>query len=218
MSSIKFESFPPTVLLLISTHCTHCESVLQILTRMIKQGEIAQLKVVNLEQLPHIAEEMGVRSVPWIQLGDFIFEGVQTQQAITNWIKNIGTEQGERHYLDMMLTDGHVNEVISYIRKRPQALAVVASFMTDADAKINLKLGVGVVFEEFATDSVMDLAVPVLLEFLNNNDPRVRGDACHYLSLAGRREYIPVIQKCLEDENKDVREIARDGLESLGNL
>jgi len=206
---------PPAVMLLLSTHCAHCQVALQTLTAMVKQGDIAQLKVINLEQSPGMAEKMGVRSVPWIQLGDFIFEGAQSPQIIKDWIKKAGTGQGEQQYLQQSLTDGNINEVIHYIRKNPRAIEWLTGLMIDEDAKINLKLGIGVVLEEFATDAVIDYALPVLRQFLSHSDARVRADACHYLSLTGRDEYIPEIKKCLQDENAEVREIAQESLAAM---
>jgi len=190
---------PPAVMLLLSTHCAHCQVALQTLTAMVKQGDIAQLKVINLEQSPGVAEKMGVRSVPWMQLGDFVFEGEQTPQTIKDWIKKAGTEHGEQQYrqqyLQQSLTDGNISGVIHYIREQPSAIKVVTGFMADENAKINLKLGIGVVLEEFATDPIIDDALPVLQQFLSHNDARVRADACHYLSLTGRDEYITEIEK-----------------------
>ncbi len=204
-----------TVLLLISTHCAHCAAALQIFTGMVKQGQIAKLEIINLEQLPDMAKQMGVRSVPWMQIGDFVFEGVMSQQEILSWVSRVADPQGEHDYLQELLLSGKVNDVVGYIRKRPQALKVISSFLDDADAKINLKLGVGVVFETFASEALMDDVIPDLIRYLEHNDPRVRADACHYLALSGRRTLIPVIRKCLQDEDKDVREIAADGLQQF---
>ena len=43
----------------------------------------------------------------------------------------------------------------------------------------------------------------------------MRGDACHYLSLTGRQELVPEIEKLLQDDSEEVREIARESLEEL---
>jgi len=215
MSEEKHLVPAPAVLLLISTHCPHCAAALQVLISLVKQGDIAELKVVNLEQAPEAGEKMAVRSVPWIQINDFIFTGTQTPQAIKNWISQVGSEQGEQNYLEAMLADGNVDEVMRYIRSKPHAIRAVAALMADADAKINLKLGIGVVFEEFATDSLMDEVVPQLVSYLTDPDARVRGDACYYLSLTGKPSLAGELEKCLQDENADVREIAQDGLDAL---
>ena len=50
---------------------------------------------------------------------------------------------------------------------------------------------------------------------LSNKDARIRGDACHYLSLTKDVSYVPAIKKLLSDENEEVREIAQDSLDEL---
>lgn len=215
MTSPEKDISTVTVLLLISTHCAHCSAALQALTAMVKQGDITRLEIVNLEQDPDLGEKMGVRSVPWMRIGEFVFEGAQTPGEIKHWVRQAGSKSGEKKYLEELLISGGVNEVIQYIRNNPDAIKVVASLMADADAKINLKLGIGVVFEEFATDPVVEHALPLLKHYLKDDDARIRGDACHYLSLTGDKTYIPLLEACLEDDSEDVREIAQDGLDVL---
>ncbi|HHO58685.1 MAG TPA: HEAT repeat domain-containing protein [Thiotrichales bacterium] len=205
----------PAVLLLISTHCAHCAAALQIVTAMVKQGEIAELNIVNLEQKPEVAEAMGVRAVPWMRIGELVFEGQMTQQAIRDWIDRAGAQDAESGYLSERLVEGDVNQAIAYIRKHPESITLLVELMKDADARINLKLGIGVVFEEFATDPVMDAAVPELLALLKHEDARVRADACHYLSLTGRAELVEKLEPCLSDDDATVREIGRESIAAL---
>jgi len=205
----------PEVLLLTSSHCVHCTAVMQVVTAMVKQGDIAALKIINLEKRPELAQQLGVRSVPWLKIGEFVFEGELSAIEIKHWIDEAGAQQGEKVYLSGMLIEGKVDKVIDYIKQTPDALQTVAEFMLDADAKINLKLGVGVIFEEFAMDSLIDGVIEQLLEYINHEDARVRGDACHYLSLTGRKAFIPVFENCLLDNDADVRAIAQESLDDL---
>ena len=48
----------PGALLLIAPQCPHCPSVLESLTRLIKEGKIGRLEVVNLAEHPEMAEEL----------------------------------------------------------------------------------------------------------------------------------------------------------------
>lgn len=205
----------PEVLLLISTHCAHCVAVMQVLTAMLKQGELSALKIINIEQAPGIAQQMAVRSVPWMQLGEFVFEGELTKKEIQEWIIASGSPQGEKDYLIETLSAGKVDQAIGYIKRSPAAITTVAQLMLDVDAKINLKLGIGVIFEEFATDPLIEYVLPQLQTYTEHDDARVRGDACHYLSLTSREEFIPVFEQCLLDDDEDVREIAQESLEAL---
>lgn len=182
---------------------------------MVKQGEIARLDIINLEQVPEAAQQYAVRSVPRIQIGDFIFEGQQSPQAIREWIARAGSDQGERDYLETQLGSGNVQEALSYLRAHPQAMNHIVSLMDDADAKINLKLGIGVVFEEFAKTPLVEPVIDMLKARLKHADARVRADACYYLSLTEDASLRPSFEQCLQDGNADVREIAAEALESL---
>ncbi|NNJ95953.1 MAG: HEAT repeat domain-containing protein, partial [Gammaproteobacteria bacterium] len=57
--------------------------------------------------------------------------------------------------------------------------------------------------------------VPGLGELTRHPDPRVRSDACHYLSLthdASVREYI---EPLIDDDHAEVREVAEESLAEL---
>jgi len=60
--------------------------------------------------------------------------------------------------------------------------------------------------------------IPRLIDYLSDDDARVRGDACHYLSLTRDPAYIPHIEKLLSDESEEVREIAQDSLDELAEV
>jgi HEAT repeat protein len=87
--------------------------------------------------------------------------------------------------------------------------------LADAGAKINVRVGLGAVIEEFAGDELLKMQIPALGILTEHTDARIRADAAHYLALAGSDEALPWLRARLNDDNTDVREIAR---ESLGRL
>ena len=62
---------PPDALLLLTSQCPHCPTVLQGLGELVKKGLIGRLEVVNIVARPDIAKQYGVRKVPWFRLGEF---------------------------------------------------------------------------------------------------------------------------------------------------
>jgi thiol-disulfide isomerase/thioredoxin len=62
---------PPDALLFITPVCTHCPSVLQSLSELVKQAQVGKLTVVNIAAHPEQAAEYDVRGAPWLRLGDF---------------------------------------------------------------------------------------------------------------------------------------------------
>jgi HEAT repeat protein len=81
-----------------------------------------------------------------------------------------------------------------------------------------VKLGVGVVFEEFAGQPALRQLVADLGELTRHEDARVRADASHLLSLTQTAEAQPWLLDRLQDENAEVREIAAESLQALGEV
>jgi len=205
----------PAVKMLMSQHCTFCGPMMQMLTELMKSGQIGELRIINIEKQPEIAQKLGVRSVPWLQIGPFELAGARSKQEIQEWLQRASSFDGVSDYLDEVLAEGNISFANRLIDRYPQALENVIELMADADAKINVRLGVGVIIEERAASEDFKAVIPRLLDYLSDDDARVRGDACHYLSLTNDRSYIPQIQALLLDESDEVREIARDSLDEL---
>ena len=69
--------------------------------------------------------------------------------------------------------------------------------------------------EEMAESVEFKAVVPLLIDYLSSKDARIRGDACHYLSLTRDASHITLIEQLLLDESEEVREIAQDSLDEL---
>jgi len=205
----------PEVLLLVGTHCVHCKSVLNSCAEFVKDGVIASLEVVNLERCPDMAENMGVRSVPWIKIGLFELEGARSKAELLQWVKKSDTREGMKDYLSEILSQGQVQKALAIIRKQENVIEPVLELLANADEKINTKLGVGVIMEEYAPMDFFQKYIPQLSEFTKHEDARVRGDACHYLSLTNNANAVPHIEALLQDLNSDVREAAEESLQEL---
>jgi len=209
---------PPTVLMLMGTRCTYCAPMMQILSELMKAGKIAELRIVNIENAPELAAELGVRSVPWLQIGPFELAGSRTKQELSLWLERASSFDGVTDYLEEVLTEGNIKYASKLVERYPRALENVIDLMANPEAKINVRLGVGVIIEELAESEQFKTVISRLIDYLSNDDARVRGDACHYLSLTKDPSVIPYIKKILSDESKEVREIAQDSLEELGAL
>jgi len=205
----------PRVLMLMGTQCTFCGPMMQVLMELMKSGQIAELRVVNVEENPELALQHGVRSVPWLQIGPFQLAGSRSKKELLLWIERASSFEGVSDYLEEVLSEGKIEYANKLIQRYPQALENVIDLMADPEAKINVRLGVGVIIEDMAVSAEFKTVIPRLIEYLSNKDARIRGDACHYLSLTKDVSYVPAIKKLLSDENEEVREIAQDSLDEL---
>jgi len=209
---------PPAVLMLMASRCAYCGPMMQILVELMKAGKMAELRIVNIENAPELAAELGVRSVPWLQIGPFELAGSRTKQEILLWLERASSFDGVSDYLEEVLAEGNIDYARKLVERYPQALENVIDLMANPEAKINVRLGIGVIIEEMAESEPFKAVIPRLIDYLSDDDARVRGDACHYLSLTRNPAYIPHIEKLLSDESEEVREIAQDSLDALAEI
>lgn len=205
----------PAILMLMGRQCTYCGPMMQTLTELMKAGQIAELRIVNIENSPELAMRLGVRSVPWLQIGPFELLGSRSKQEILLWIERASSSAGFNDYLEEVLSEGKLEYANKLIESHPQALENIIELMADPEAKINVRLGVAVIIEEMAESVEFKAVVPRLIDYLSSKDARIRGDACHYLSLTRDVSHIPLIERLLSDESEEVREIAQDSLDEL---
>lgn len=205
----------PDALLLISTHCSHCPTVLAALADMVKQGQIGKLEVVNLEAHPEVAQALGVRSVPWLKLGLIELAGLRSKTELIDWAAKADTEGGLADYFHLLLKEGQMKRVLEILHAEPDQLVAVLPIIGNVDASLNVRLGAGVLLEAFAHSAALEALVPRLGELSAHVDPRVRADATHYLGLTGSAAGRGWLEARLTDEDADVREIAAESLAAL---
>ncbi len=204
-----------TVLMLMGQQCTYCGPMMQVLTEIMKAGHLSDLRIVNIEDNQELAAQLGVRSVPWLQIGPFELLGSRTKQEILLWLERASSFEGMSEYLEEMLLEGNIGAATKLIQRHPPALENVINLMADPEAKINVRLGVGVIIEDMAESEAFKAVTPRLIDYMSNQDARIRGDACHYLSLTKNASFVIEIEKLLLDESEEVREIAQDSLDDL---
>jgi len=205
----------PDVLMLMASGCAFCPGVLNTLQALQKDGEIAELETINISQQPEVAEQYNVRSVPFIKIGDIHLTGAQTREEIMRAIEQSQTEQGLAQYYDDLLNNGQLAEATEHIHQHPENLSVLLELMQEKDIKISVQIGIGAIFEDFAEHDALIELIPVLTQLTQHRLPRVRNDACFYLSLSADKTVIPAIEALLNDDNDEVRETAKDCLEDL---
>jgi hypothetical protein len=203
----------PDALLLLSTHCPHCPTVLAALAELLKQGAIGRLEAVNLEQHPEVAQTLGVRSVPWTRIGRIELAGAQSKAELADWAAKADSEEGIADWFHLLLKEGQLPRVQALIEAEPDLLAAVLPIVGNVEASLNVRLGAGVLLETFAGSDALVKLAPCLGELSRHPDARVRADACHYLGLAGDVSAKAWLEARLDDEDADVREIAGEGLQ-----
>ncbi len=205
----------PDALLLISTHCPHCPAMLTALADLVKQGTIGRLEAVNLEQHPEVGQALGVRSVPWLRLGRIELAGMHGKAELAEWAAKADSEAGLADWFHMLLKEGQLPKAQALIEADPALLAAVLPIVGNVEASLNVRLGAGVLLENFAGSDSLRALLPRLGELSRHADARVRADACHYLGLTRDTAARVWLEARLTDEDADVREIATESLQNI---
>ena len=205
----------PDALLLISTHCPHCPAMLAALADLLKQGTLGRLEAVNLEQHPEVGQALGVRSVPWLRLGRIELSGAHGKAELAEWAAKADSEAGLADWFHLLLKEGRLPRAQAAIEADPALLAAVLPIVGNVEASLNVRLGAGVLLENFAGSDALCALLPRLGELSQHADARVRADACHYLGLAGDAAAKPWLEARVNDDDADVREIAAESLQDI---
>ena len=203
----------PDALLLLAPDCPHCPSAMESLCALIKEGIIGRLDMVNIVAHPEQAQSLGVKTVPWIRIGFFEFEGLLPLGELRRWAVLGTSEEGAKTYFFEMLKSGRRDKVENMIRNDPRQAVFLVALLVDADASMAVRLGIGAVLEEFHATGLTDSMIPGLGELALHGDRLTRADSCHFLSLIGSAAAMPYLRQCLNDEDSEVRDIAQEALE-----
>jgi hypothetical protein len=212
---VPTHSTKPDALLLLTSTCPYCPTVLQGLSELVKDGHIGRLEVVNIGLRPEVAQQYGVRSVPWVKLGPFELEGLRSPAELRQWAERAGTPEGLAEYFHERLKGGELPQVSAQAERDPSALDALLRLLGDADTELTVRIGINAVFEGLEGSPLLQRAVAPLTALAAHADAHIRGDAAHLLSLTHAPAARAPLERLLADEIADVREIAREGLERL---
>ena len=204
--------------MLLGTHCPHCPSVLNGLTTLVKAGIVGSLKVINIEQRPDLARELGIRTVPWVRLGPFELEGLHSEKELKKWAENAGSEAGMAAWLEELLSNGNIGKANKLVQSSPDAIHAMLELFADPEIQLNTRIGISAIMEELQDSALLQSVVEKLGALTRNEDARIRGDACHYLALSGTQQAARFIKPLLQDQDSETKELAQESLQRLEEL
>ena len=202
-------------LLLTAPGCIHCASLKKILEKIVAEGLIEQLEVVDITSNPEIANRHNVKSVPWLKLGLFEFQGAQRESELRYWLTQLDTQQGITRYLKHLLETGELGKTINLINDNPDLMGNLITLVQDEENDMKVRLGVSAVFEEFEGSPLLQESVEQLGELISHKNPKIRADVAHYLSLAHTDAAVTFLRKLAQDSDREVSTITNDILSDL---
>lgn len=206
------------ITLAITPSCPHCPAMLEVLNQFVKNGDIGSLQIINIARRSDFAADNQIRSVPWLKIGPFILQGLYSPQEMKTWLTRSQSEQGMTEYFTELLSNGELETVSHALKQSPPIIKLFVPLISSDETNINVRLGMGAILEDLVGQTILENILDDLIELLNHKDSRVRGDAAHFLAFIKSSAAVEPLQKCLNDPDKEVREIAQESLETLAEL
>lgn len=205
----------PDALLLVTTGCPHCPTVLAGLSELVKAGRIGRLEVVNVSRHPEAAQRLGVRSLPWLRLGPFELDGLRSFTELARWAERAGTEDGMADYFDELLREGRLKQAVDILARDPAQFGALLRLIERPDTELQVRVGVSALMEEYEGTAPLMALVERLGELTRHKDAHIRGDACHFLALTRDPRALAYLRALRNDPEPQVRELAAEGLATL---
>ena len=205
----------PAALLLTAPGCPHCPGMKRNLDLLVDEGLVASLAPVDIAQEPQRAAALGGPPVPWLQLGEFEFEGLHSVAELRDWARHATETDGAGLYFIEALKAGHLPKVLGMVHRHPAHLDTLLQLAADADTELTVRIGISAVVEDFAGQPELAARLPALAALAEHSDPRVRADACHFLAMTGQAEAVPALETLIQDNERSVRDVAADSLDEL---
>ncbi|MGB0713309.1 MAG: thioredoxin family protein [Gammaproteobacteria bacterium] len=204
---------PAQAFLVVGPGCPHCASLLSALTDLVKSGELGRLEVVNAEADPRTASALGLRSVPWLRMGGFVFTGAMSTAALRRWLSEEGTLEGDRRYFAERLRQGELSQVNALLSETPQRALALVDLMGRDDTGLDLRAGIAAAFETMEGTATYSITEASLGALSGSDNSRVRADACHLLSTINTDSARSWLSARRDDPDPLVREIVSDALD-----
>jgi len=206
---------PSKALLLTAPGCAHCAALKKILDKLLADGLIEQLDIIDVASHPEIANQYNVKSVPWLKLGQFEFQGTMREPDLRYWMTQLDAPEGITRYLKHLFATGELKQVIDMVRDKPEFMDNLLALVANEETDMKIQLGVSAVFEEFEGSPLLRDIVEQLGELAKHKNPKIRADVAHYLSLCHSDVAVPYLQMLAKDTDREVREIANEILSDL---
>src|SRR4030066_1111552 len=138
----KYPSAKPDALLLLTSTYPYCPTVLAALGDLVKSGDIGRLEVVNIGAHPEVAQQHGVRTVPWVRLGPFELEGRRSPAELKQWGERAGTPEGLAEYFHELLKEGALPKVSTQAARDPAAPDALLNLLGHRGAEFPGRVGI----------------------------------------------------------------------------
>lgn len=187
----------------------------QALAELVQDGKLGQLEVIDVSENPGAAEQRGVRSVPWLQLGELVFEGAHSAGELQRWAEVASRPTALTEYFKHLLSSGELVLAERMLDQQPDHISALLPLLENPQSEMSVRIGIAALMETRRGTEILLSVSDDLVRLCRHRDPVVRADACHLLAQTESSSALSVLREMTGDESEQVREIASDSIEEL---
>jgi hypothetical protein len=212
----------PEVRVYVAKGCPHCQTVLNGLQYLLKEGRLRRLEARLVDAYPDEVAAHDIQAAPVTFINELRFDGLLTPGELKTWLAAASeADGGWGAYLREELRAGRLELIQARVLNHEAALLALVGQLADRESGLTVQLGIDVLFELQATtpEGLPESVIDALLTLLDDEDPAVRGDAIHQLRhahLASRLNLVrEALNKAKTDDHALVAEAAAETLSEL---
>ncbi len=215
LSSLPVSEQPRSFDVFVMPHCVFCPQAALLVNCLALMHPGITSRIIDAQANMELASKIGVRSTPTILL-DGVLRWVG-QLGIANVPTLLQNEsESWQDTLKSQINTGSVEETVQTVLKNNDAAEQLPYLLQKPE--LSLHMAVLRVIEDAVAEQA-DIGKKMLNsldKLTRHSNPLTRGDAAYALGLINLPQAIPILKRCLQDENEDVQDSARDSLEMLG--
>lgn len=110
---------------------------------------------------------------------------------------------------------GFLENIIDMFKHDASLYAYIGELMKDE--RLMVRIGISALLDTLKTEDPENIskAIPSILPLLKDKNPVLRSDAVYFLGMIGNKDVIPFLREAIEDEDKNVRVIAKEAIEDI---
>jgi thioredoxin-like negative regulator of GroEL len=168
--------------LFVMQGCHVCPEMERTFHDLKQKGEISELKVFDVSEHPHLAQQYNIRSVPYYLINGIAFTGLKSQSEILRLLQSEGGRSIQL-WITEQLADGQLAEVETGVVQQPEVREAVMQLLEDIDTPLMVRIGLSAVIESLAEHGVFADFEPRFIELANHPQEQIAIDAIYYLQL-----------------------------------
>ncbi len=206
-------SFTGSIEILIAPTCPSCPEVVAACTRVAALSPQLQLKIIDAQYFKALAGS--TRSVPTVIIDQArTVVGPLNERQLVDMLKERGQPGYLKKTIASMIAAGRMVAAVPFLVSET-GLNALADLMVEG--AMQERMGLMLLAEEALdqNEHCLNGALPHLLPLLDADDATLRGDVADLLGKIAAPGAAAALNRLLQDENEDVREVAEESLSLL---